>query len=127
MPRKTEIPELSRADVEVLKPLWTNRAMSAREVHDALDNGWAYTTTRTMLDRLVAKGHVARKQVHRINVYEAKVARVRAVAGLVRDFARSVLEIEPSRVVPLFLEGQSLSPAEVDELEALLKEKERET
>ncbi len=121
------IPDLSRTELEVLKPLWTTKAMSAREVHDALNNGWAYTTTRTMLDRLVAKGHVTRKRVHGLNVFEAKVSRVRAVAGMVRDFAHSVLEVEPSLVVPLFLEGETLSPDEVDELEALLRDQERKT
>jgi predicted transcriptional regulator len=119
MPR-TDLPDLSRTELEVLKPLWKHEAMSAREVHDALENGWAYTTTRTMLDRLVAKGHVGKKQVHGMNVYEARVARVRAIASLVRDFARSVLEVEPSRVAPLFLEGDVLSEDEVTELERLL-------
>ena len=120
-----EAPELSRADLEVLKPLWKSGVMSAREVHESLSNDWAYTTTRTMLERLVAKGHIARKRAHGINVYTARVARVRALAGIVREFAHSVLEVDPSRVVPLFLEGQTLSTEEVNELERLLKEQEK--
>lgn len=124
MARKDRLPELSRAELAVLKPLWRHPALSARELHDALDNGWAYTTTRTMLDRLVAKGHVSRRLVHGINVYQAGISRVHALAAIVRDFARSVLEIEPSRVAPLFLEGEALSEEEVAELEAILRERE---
>jgi BlaI family transcriptional regulator, penicillinase repressor len=118
------LPELSRAELAVLKPLWAHDALSARELHDALDNGWAYTTTRTMLERLVAKGHVGKEQVHGINVYSVRISRVHALAALVRDFARSVLEIEPSRVAPLFLEGEALTEEEVAELEAILRKRE---
>jgi predicted transcriptional regulator len=125
MPKLPDLPDLSRAEITILKPLWRHDAMSAREVHDSIGNGWAYTTTRTMLDRLVAKGHVARRQVHGINVYEAQVSRVHAIAAMVRDFARSVVEIEPSRVAPLFLESDALTAEEVAELEALLMKKER--
>lgn len=124
MARTPRLPELSRTELEVIKPLWKHTAMSARELHDALANGWAYTTTRTMLDRLVAKGHVAKKQLHGINVYEVRISRVHALAALVREFARAVLEIEPSRVAPLFLEGETLSEEEVAELEELLRGKE---
>jgi len=117
------ITELSRSELEVLKPLWERETLSAREVHEAIEPklGWAYTTTRTMLDRLVTKGHVARKSFHGINVYSACIPRVSAVAGMVRNFARSVLEIDPSLVVPLFAKSEALTEREIAELEEILE------
>jgi predicted transcriptional regulator len=56
--------------------------------------------------------------------YSVRISRVHALAALVRDFARSVLEIEPSRVAPLFLEGEALTEEEVAELEAILRKRE---
>jgi predicted transcriptional regulator len=121
MPRPAPLPDLTRAEIEVLKPLWSGGPSSAREVHDAVATDWAYTTTRTFLERLVAKGHVTKRRVHGMHVYAARVPRVAALAAAVRAFARSVLEIEPVHVVPLFLKGEALSEDEIEELESLLR------
>ena len=54
------LPEPSDAEWRVLHALWLKQPASARELLDELaDVGWAYTTLKTMLTRMEAKGLVA--------------------------------------------------------------------
>lgn len=116
--------EPNATELEVLKLLWRDGRLSAREVHDRLGDvqGWAYSTTRTVLDRMVAKKFLSRRAFHGLNLYQTRVSRVRAIASMVRAFAERVAEVEPTAVVPLFAESNALTPEEVEDLAALLEE-----
>jgi len=65
-------PEATITDAEwhLLEALWSLRLATARQVTDHLhsDQEWAYSTVKTMLDRMAAKGLVNARQVG--NVWE---------------------------------------------------------
>jgi BlaI family transcriptional regulator, penicillinase repressor len=119
-----DLPRLTDAELDVIKVLWARGRLSAREVHDlvAESQGWAYSTTRTTLERMVRKGLVQRGSFHGLHLYEAVVSRAAGFARRVREFASQVLESSPVPVVSLFAESGVLSNDEVDELLALLEE-----
>lgn len=114
--------DLNRTDFEVMKVLWKRGAVSAREAHEDLEPrfAWAYSTTRTTLERMVKKGLVHKEPFHGLFIYRAAISKVSAMAARVREFAESVLELDPAPVVSLFTQGDALSPEEVRELEQLL-------
>ncbi|NOZ95277.1 MAG: BlaI/MecI/CopY family transcriptional regulator [Acidobacteria bacterium] len=118
----TDIHELSRSEMEVLKVLWRHGRLSAREVHGHVEprRGWALSTTRTLLERMVRKGAVVREPFHGVNLYAAAVSRPVGLAALVRDFAERILEIDAAAVVPLLSRDADLSDEELAELERLL-------
>lgn len=121
-----DLPELTDSELEVMKALWRGGPRSAREVHDDLAArlDWAYTTTRTTLDRMVDKGLLHRRSHHGLYLYEPALSRPRGLAGLVRRLSRRVLEVEPARVVSLFGESLELTDEEIEEIEALIAEEE---
>jgi|YelNatPaOPRAMG01_1025707.scaffolds.fasta_scaffold06551_2 predicted transcriptional regulator len=123
MAKKKDLPDLSRAELDLMRILWRAERLSAREVHEGLDPayGWAYSTTRTVLERLVAKGYLTRELFHGVNLYRPLISRPQGLARLVRDFADRVLEADRGGLVALFARDSSLSPAEVKELERLLE------
>lgn len=114
--------ELNRTDFEIMKVLWKRGPVSAREAHDALAEhfDWAYSTTRTTLERMVKKELVSKESFHGLYLYRAAVSRVAVMAARVREFAESVLELEPAPVVSLFTQGKALSADEIRQLEDLL-------
>ncbi len=124
MADSNDLPRLTDAELEVIKVLWARGRLSAREVHDlvAESQGWAYSTTRTTLERMVRKGLVQRGSFHGLHLYEPVVSRAAGFARRVREFASQVLESSPVPVVSLFAESGALSDDEVDELLALLGE-----
>jgi len=118
--------EPNTTELEVLKLLWREGRLSAREVHEQLADvqGWAYSTTRTVLDRMVAKKLLTRHVFHGLNLYHPRQPRVRTIAAMVRAFAERVAEVHPTAVVPLFAESNALTPEEVEDLATLLEEDE---
>ncbi len=121
---RPELPRLTPAELGVIKVLWKQGELSAREVHDRLAaaQGWAYSTTRTTLERMVGKGLLAKRPFHGLHLYEPKVSRAAGLARLVQDFARQALEGSHVPVVSLFAESGTLSGDEIAELRALLDE-----
>jgi len=121
---QTNPQDLTPAELAVIKVLWTHGRLSAREVHDrlaaALD--WAYSTTRTTLDRMAAKGVVAKEEFHGLYLYAPLISRPAGLAGIIRDLAERVLETDYAPVVSLFAEANELSEDEIAELERLLDE-----
>ncbi len=119
---RSTLPQLAPAELEVMKTLWQTGASSAREIHAriAAQTGWAYSTTRTTIERLVRKGALAKRSLHGLHVYEARISRPQGVARLVRDFARQVLGLSHVPVAQLFSGSEALTPAELAELRALL-------
>lgn len=116
------LPQLSPAELELMKVLWDADGLSAREVHERLAEqlGWAYSTTRTTLERMVRKGLVSKSSFHGLLLYSPAVSRAAGLARLVRDFARQVVETSHGPVVSLFADSGTLDEREIEELSRLL-------
>lgn len=119
---RRKLPEVAPTELEVLKVLWEDGRLSAREVHERLagEQGWAYSTTRTVIDRMVKKGLLERGSFHGVFLYRPQISRPQGLARMVRDFAERVLEIDSAAVLPLFSRGGALTAEEVEELSRLL-------
>ena len=122
VPREHDLPQLTPAELDVMKVLWSEGRLSARELHDrvAARHDWAYSTTRTTIERMVRKGLVDKLRFHGLHLYAPAISRARGLARMVRDFAREVLEVNPVPVVSLFADAGNLSQAELDELRELV-------
>ncbi len=118
---------LNETELILLKVLWRSEELSAREVHDAIAGatGWAYTTTRSVLERMAAKSLVRKTSSHGLYLYEAAISRPRGLAGFIRRFATRLLNVEPSVLVPMFVEGEGLSEKELRELRKLVEVREK--
>lgn len=123
------LPELSKAEYDILRILWKNGRNTVREVHDAIHDttGWAYTTTKTMMDRMVTKELLKREEFHGIYLYSPLVSRPAGLAKLVKFFADRVLETDASTVVSMFAGSHAISPEEIKELQRLLDEEDQES
>lgn len=122
-----ELPELSKPEYDVMRVLWKHGELSVREVHDSLeaDTGWAYTTTKTVMDRMIKKSLLERENMHGVFVYRPLVTRPRGLARLIHFFAGRVLETDYESVVAMFAGSNSISKAELKELKTHLKSLEK--
>ena len=104
---KANLPELSKAELDLMRISWEKQQQSAREIHDQLDEcySWTYSTTRTMLERMVTKGYLNRQSFHGIILYQAEITKPVGLARLVREFASRVLQGDHNSVVALFAQG----------------------
>ncbi len=120
---RARLPRLAPAELDVMKVLWRAGALSAREIHDRVSgrSGWRYSTTRTVVERMVDKGLVTRTASHGLFVYAPAISRAAGLARLVRDFAEQVLELKRAPVAALFAESEVLTPEELKDLRQLLE------
>ena len=81
--------KLSDAEWTVMRAVWERPPASARDVLEraADETGWAYTTVKTLLARLVEKGALRMTMRGNVSLYEPRVtmrqARIAAVRALV--------------------------------------------
>lgn len=120
---KKTAPSISAAEMEVIKTLWDNGPLAARDVFLALpeDHGWAYKTVKTLLARLVAKGAVTYEQIGNSYLYEAACSREQVTLSEVAGFVDRVLDGSVMPILHFIDNARDLSEEELDRLENLLK------
>ena len=122
--------DLSRAEYDILRILWKSKSgFTVRELHDQIQptSGWAYTTTKTMMDRMVGKALLSREKFHGVYVYKPLITRPAGLARFIEFFADRVLEMDVGDVVSMFAQSKAISPDEIESLTEILKEHRTET
>ena len=125
MTENVPLPDLTKAEFDILRIIWKNGKLSVREVHDQVTatHDWAYSTTKTIMDRMVRKQLLKRENFHGVFIYRPLISRPKGFTRLVQFFADQVLELDYREVVALFSKSKALDPEEIEELEKLLAEK----
>lgn len=116
---------ISEAEWTVMEALWAAPApLTAQEVHDRIGDAreWSDRTVKTMLGRLLAKGVLAHEEDGRRYLYRPAVQRESYVAGESRRLVDRLFGGRAAPLVAHLAEGDGLSPQDIAELEALLKE-----
>ena len=114
---------IGEAEYAVMEVLWREAPLTAAEVADRApaERGWSIRTVKTMLARLLAKGVLAHEEDGRRYLYRPAVARADYVA---QESGKLIDRMFGGRVTPLvaqLAERDRLSPADIAEIEALLK------
>ena len=114
---------ISEAEHAVMEVLWREAPLGAVEVAAKVDPGrsWSARTVKTLLSRLLAKGVIAHEEEGRRYLYRPAVSRDAFVA---RESERLLDRMFGGRVTPLvahLAEQNRLTPADITEIEALLK------
>ncbi len=120
----TNSQEITESEFPIMKILWENGELSIREVHDQLvsTKDWAYSTTKTTMDRMIKKGLLDRKRQHNVYLYHPLISKAQGMVKWVRFFADGFLGSSPQQVVAMFTESGTLSISEANELSALIEE-----
>jgi len=113
---------------DLLEALWSAERATAREVSEILakKRGWAVSTTKTLLDRMVQKGLVNARQVGNVWEYTPAVKRVDARRSAWADFVGKAFGGAPASALQFLAKDAKLSKKELAELRALLDNDEKE-
>lgn len=114
------IPSIS--ELIVLKSLWRQQPLSAREIHQQVEAelGWSYSSTRKTLERMLEKGSITQSTLHGVQVYEAVLEKVGTLASFAHDFGKRVMEMDAPLPVTMFTGSKLVDDAELIRLEQLL-------
>jgi predicted transcriptional regulator len=115
---------LKDTEWDLLGVLWDAERATAREVADALQGtrGWAYSTVKTLLDRMVDRGLVRARRVGNVWEYEAGIERGDAQRSAWSRFVGTVFGGALNPALEFLAKDAKLSRRERERLEQLLKE-----
>lgn len=113
----------SESELQLLKALWANGRLSAREIHEATKEGtaWSFSATRKTLERMETKGLVTVEPMHGVKTFVPARGKLDVMAQLISRFASRVLDSEGPLPAAAFTGSRVIEPGEVEELEELLE------
>ena len=121
-------PRLSDAEWKVMHALWRRHPASARDVLDEVgrETGWAYTTVKTLLARMVAKGAVRASRRGNASRYEPAVSPAAARRSAVRALIDRAFQGAVAPLLHHLVEEERLSAADRAELKRRIRAVEKE-
>jgi BlaI family transcriptional regulator, penicillinase repressor len=123
--RKRNTPRVTGAELGVLEVLWRRGDLSIREIADELyPRGKAseYATVQKLLERLEAKGCVARDRSSFAHLFHARVERADVLDQELAEVADKLCEGSLTPLLLHLVSKQKLSRAEREKLRRLLEE-----
>jgi predicted transcriptional regulator len=119
--------ELTEAEWRIIKAVWENEPCAAPAIQEKLfpQTQWAYSTVRTLMDRMVAKGLLTAEKIRNLTLFRSAVTREQARRG---ELAYALQHAFDGAMAPMFqclLDTHKLDVEELSELEELIKAKKR--
>jgi BlaI family penicillinase repressor len=124
----TRSPDLTAAELRVMKALWEVGTGTVAEVRAELakrGQDLAYTTVMTLLGRLATKRAVLVDKAREPFVYRPAHRRESVLRDRLREFVREVFDGRADSLVLNLVEDESLSRAELRAIERKIAEAER--
>ncbi len=115
--------KLGELELEVLKAIWELQPCTVQQVAEALAEarGSARTTVLTVMQRLHAKGMLARRKRSGVYRYVTKHRKGEVLSGLVGQFVDRVLDGSPGPFVAYLAEADDLTDEQVATLRAIVR------
>jgi BlaI family penicillinase repressor len=119
--------ELTEAEWSVIKAVWENEPCTAPAIQERLFRltGWTYSTVRTLMDRMVAKGMLKARKEGKLTIYHSSVTRAQAQRSELFYALKHAFNGALTPMVQCLLENHDLDADELNKLESLIKAKKR--
>jgi BlaI family penicillinase repressor len=119
--------ELTEAEWRIIKAVWESEPCAAPAIQETLfkQTEWTYSTVRTLMDRMVAKGLLTAEKVRNTTLYKSAITRQQAQRGELLYALKHAFNGALTPMVQCLLDNNELSAEELAELESLIKAKKR--
>jgi predicted transcriptional regulator len=120
--------ELFESEWAILQVVWQREPCAAPTVQEVLQKskGWAYTTVKTMMDRMVRKGLLTTERVRNLYLYRAAVTRAQAQRNELLRAAQRAFDGALTSMMQFLIESEKLSEEEYQYLEQLIQSRKKE-
>jgi BlaI family transcriptional regulator, penicillinase repressor len=114
---------LNSTEWAIIKAVWDAEPCTAPQIQEKLHRktAWTYSTVRTLMDRMVAKGLLTAEKTAHLTHYRSAITRRRAQQGELLYALKHAFNGALTPMVQCLLDTNELSPGELAEIEALIK------
>ena len=119
--------ELTEGEWAILKAVWKKEPCAAPTVQEALEKrkGWAYSTVKTMMDRMADKGLLKTERIRNLILYRSAITRAQAQNGEIMRTIKRAFNGALTPMMQFLLDNKRLSEKQLRELETMIKSKKR--
>ena len=119
--------ELTEAEWRIIKAVWDNEPCAAPAIQEKLfpQTRWTYSTVRTLMDRMVAKGLLTTEKIRNLSLFRSAVTPAQARRGELAYALKHAFDGALTPMVQCLLETNDLSREELAALEELTKARKR--
>lgn len=123
MPKKPV--ELTEAEWTVIKAIWDSEPCTAPAIQEKLhpQTQWTYSTVRTLMDRMAAKGLLVAGKERNLTVYRSAVSREQAQRGELLYALKNAFNGALTPMVQCLLDTHRISAEELAQIESLIRAK----
>jgi BlaI family transcriptional regulator, penicillinase repressor len=120
--------ELNKTEWAISKAVWGQEPCTAPAIQERLHKttGWTYSTVRTLMDRMAAKGLLRAEKVGKLTQYRSVITRDQAQRSELLYALKHAFNGALTPMVQCLLETGKLSAEELAELESLIQAKKQE-
>jgi len=117
--------ELTEAEWAIIQTVWDNEPCAAPTVQEQLEDqkNWTYSTVKTMMDRMVTKGLLKTERIRNLILYSSVITKFQAQKSEVMRTVKRAFDGALTPMMQFMLDNNALSKKQLDELEALIKNK----
>ncbi len=117
--------ELTQGEWTIMEVLWERQRCTAPDVQEHLEEctGWAYSTVKTMMDRMATKGILETERIRKMILYRPAIKRAQAQRGELMRTAKRAFNGAFSPLVEFLLDQNKLSKEELEHLEKMIRRK----
>ena len=114
--------ELTESEWSVIKAVWETDPCTAPAVQEKLlkPTGWAYSTVRTLMDRMVVKGVLKSRKEGKLTIYQSAVTREQAQRGELFYALKHAFNGALTPMVQCLLDTKEISREELVELKKII-------
>ncbi|EPY2303380.1 BlaI/MecI/CopY family transcriptional regulator [Clostridium sporogenes] len=120
-----DMPKISAAEWEVMKLLWKENPLTSEKIINSLTKkmDWSTQTVKTFITRLLKKEAIGFEKVGRAYNYYPLISEDECIKAENESFLQKVYDGAVGMLFTRFLEEETLSEEEIEELEQILKDK----
>jgi BlaI family transcriptional regulator, penicillinase repressor len=113
---------LTEGEWAVMHVVWEHEPCAAGTVQETLQDSrnWAYSTVKTTMDRMVAKGLLETRTIRNLTLFSSRVSRADAQRGELRQLLSRAFGGALTPLIHFLIEEEKLTPQEIAELRRLV-------
>jgi len=117
--------ELTAGEWAIIQAVWDNEPCAAPIIQEELEKktGWSYSTVKTMMDRMVAKGLLRTQRIRNLILYSPVITKKEAQKSEIMRAVKRAFGGAMTSMMQFLLDSKSLTEEELDQLEAMIKSK----
>jgi BlaI family penicillinase repressor len=117
--------ELSEGQWAIMKVVWELQPCAAPTVQEALRRSrkWAYSTVRTLMDRMVPQGLLTTEKVRNLTLYRAAITPQEAQRRELFYTLKHAFNGALTPMLQCLLENHNVTPEQLAELEEVIQKK----